>query len=1116
MTKGKRLPAQSVRPHGKAEKKFQQEPKIPVSLPDEPDAETLVRESEMQWNDEERRQVYETQKAIFSLLQYSLKTASLEKILTFALEQILSIRWLAFEARGAIFLAEEPDTLVMKAHANLTEAVAKSCAHIPFGRCLCGRAAVTQLTQFADRLDDRYEIGFGGPRPHGNYCVPIVSAGKTLGVVTIYIREGSAYRKRDDRFLQVIAGALAGIIERGRAELALRESEGRFRTLFEQAADVILLLELQPDGAPIIRDVNRAIARVLGYQPEEVIDRPVSLLEVDPEAVRKTTAQARSAAVGGVAAFEVRHRCKDGAVREFECSLMEWMVDGKNFSISVERDITERKRAEEALRKSEATYRLHFASIHDVIFSLDRNGFFLSVSPSVEKMLGYRPEELLGRSFREMNLLAPECLARAVANATRVISGETISAVEYVFLAKDGAEVFGELSSSPIFIDGEVVATAAVARDITERKRVDEALRKNEQQLSNALEIAHLGHWEYDVANDVFTFNDHFYKLFRTTAEHAGGYTMSSAEYARRFVHPDDAFVVGEEVRKSIATTDPHFSRQIEHRVIFGDGTVGDIVVRFFIVKDGQGRTVRTFGVNQDITERKRAEEAVRLSAARWQGTFDAISDIVCILSVDHEFVEINKTGATALGLPREAIIGRRCFELVHGTNAPIPECPCIHAMKTKLPQKGAFSSGGRRLELDAWPIFGKDNRLEGLVHVVKDITGEIERENEKKKLEAQLVQAQKMETIGRLAGGVAHDFNNLLQVMNNYAELSLDKLRSEDPLYKNLKQILETGQRAAGLTRQLLAFSRKQVLQPVVLDINKTIADMEKMLRRLIGEDIDIVTACAADLGKVKADPGQIEQILMNLAVNGRDAMPKGGRLTIETANVELDEQYAAEHVAVAPGRYVLLAVTDTGCGMNEQTKARIFEPFFTTKEKGKGTGLGLATVYGIVKQSGGNIWVYSELGHGTSFKIYLPVDASVAEAMPLRKAPVATAAGTETILIVEDEAMVRGLVEQVLKSAGYTVLACANAGEALLTCEQHPGPIHLMLTDVVMPQMSGRQLAERLAGLRPETKVLYMSGYTDNAIVHHGVLDQETQFISKPFTIAALASKVREVLDQ
>lgn len=413
------------------------------------------------------------------------------------------------------------------------------------------------------------------------------------------------------------------------------------------------------------------------------------------------------------------------------------------------------------------------------------------------------------------------------------------------------------------------------------------------------------------------------------------------------------------------------------------------------------------------------------------------------------------------------------------------------------------------------------NDRLEDLVaERTASLTAEIEErkraEIEKEKLEEQLQQSQKMESIGRLAGGIAHDFNNLLQIINSYAELSIIKLPTEDPLFNNIDNILKAGEKAAGLTRQLLAFSRKQVLRPVILDINKTISGMEKILHRLIGEDIDIVNKHASNLGKVKADPGQIEQVLMNLVINARDAMPNGGKLTIETANVELDETYATQHVAVTPGPYVMLAVTDTGCGMDEQTRTLAFEPFFTTKEQGKGTGLGLSTVYGIVKQSGGNIWIYSEPGRGTTFKIYLPRQTPDAEEEPLDKPVILTKGGTETILVVEDEVNVRNLVERVLTLAGYTVIAFENPNEALLACQQLKVDIHLILTDVIMPGMNGKQLVEKLSLILPKVKVLYTSGYTDNAIVHHGVLDHETQFISKPFTVSALTRKIREVLDR
>ena len=389
----------------------------------------------------------------------------------------------------------------------------------------------------------------------------------------------------------------------------------------------------------------------------------------------------------------------------------------------------------------------------------------------------------------------------------------------------------------------------------------------------------------------------------------------------------------------------------------------------------------------------------------------------------------------------------------------------------------------------------------------VRDVT-------EQRRLQTQLVQSQKMEAVGRLAGGIAHDFNNLLTVITTSCELLLEDLAPADPKREDVEQVRQAADGAAALTRQLLAFSRQQVLTPQIVDLGDVVAGVEKMLRRVIGEDIDLVTVLGSDAGAVRADVGQLEQVLMNLAVNARDAMPTGGKLTIETANVEHDPDYAREQEAAAVSRFVMLAVSDTGIGMDEATKAKIFEPFFTTKELGKGTGLGLATVYGIVRQSGGFIWVYSEPGLGTTFKIYLPqVDAGAA-AGAAKAAPGTSRRGTETVLLVEDAAAVRAVTHQALARQGYTVLDAPNGAEALRIAASHPGPIHLLLTDVVMPGLSGRQLADQLARLRPDTKVLYTSGYTDDAVVRHGVLESGIAYLQKPFTVDGLARKVREVL--
>jgi PAS domain S-box-containing protein len=401
-----------------------------------------------------------------------------------------------------------------------------------------------------------------------------------------------------------------------------------------------------------------------------------------------------------------------------------------------------------------------------------------------------------------------------------------------------------------------------------------------------------------------------------------------------------------------------------------------------------------------------------------------------------------------------------------------------------------------------------------------KTVTFEIFTEDvtEQRALEQQLRQSQKMEAIGRLAGGIAHDFNNLLMVISGYSEFLLERLGPDPALRGPAKEISSAAERATSLTRQLLAFSRKQMLTPKVLDLNAVITENLKMLTRLIGEDIDLVMIPGADIGAVKADPGQIEQVILNLAVNARDAMPHGGKLTIETANVTLDEAYARVHSPLQPGDYTMLAITDTGVGMDTETQTRIFEPFFTTKGT-KGTGLGLSTVYGIVKQSGGYIWVYSEKGKGTSFKIYMPhvtvEEAAAVEQPAATAAPVPVETAQETILVVEDEVNLRRLTRQFLENQGYTVMEAADGAAAVQICVAHQGIIHLLLTDVIMPGMNGRELAQRVSEIRPNIKVLYMSGYTENAIGHNGTLDAGITLLQKPFTLHALKAKVREVLN-
>jgi PAS domain S-box-containing protein len=513
-----------------------------------------------------------------------------------------------------------------------------------------------------------------------------------------------------------------------------------------------------------------------------------------------------------------------------------------------------------------------------------------------------------------------------------------------------------------------------------------------------------------------------------------------------------------------------------------------------------------------DISARKHTEEALQASEAQYRALFEQAPFPKFLYDPEtFRFLAVNETAIRQYGYSRPEFLAMKVEQLWPKEDVPafLASLLAIEpGTTTRAGVRRHRKKDGRVMDVEVTVHeFVLGNRPCGLA-IALDVT-------ERNRMEGQLRQTQKMEAIGNLAGGIAHDFNNLLSVILSYSEMLSTALKPGDPMRDDLEEILGAGKRAADLTRQLLAFSRQQILKPRVLDLNVVIDGVAKMLGRLVGEDVELTVVSGIGLGTVKADPGQLEQVLMNLVVNARDAMPKGGKLTVETANVELDSGYATAHAGVEPGRYVMLAVTDTGSGMDATTRERIFEPFFTTKETGKGTGLGLATVFGIVRQSGGNIWVYSELGQGTVIKVYLP-EAGPAQANAADAAPeTATRRGCETILLVEDEESVRALTRSILERHGYLVLEAESGGDALLICEQHKATIHVLLTDVVMPRMSGSALAERLGSLRPGMKVLYMSGYTDDSIVRHGVLDSDVAFLQKPITPETLTRKLREVIE-
>jgi PAS domain S-box-containing protein len=550
---------------------------------------------------------------------------------------------------------------------------------------------------------------------------------------------------------------------------------------------------------------------------------------------------------------------------------------------------------------------------------------------------------------------------------------------------------------------------------------------------------------------------------------------------------------------------------QLEKRYIRKDGSIAWVNVNMVVLRDATGKPTRTVATIEDITERRRAAELLRESEERYRHIVEAASEGICSLDAELRITFANGAFARMLGCMPEELLGTPLERYA------FPEEFDEFKRHMDVRRRGVAEQYERRLRRkdgkECWalvsgaPILDADGRFAGSFKMFSDIT-------DRRRLEEQLRQSQKMEAVGRLAGGVAHDFNNLLTVMFGYSDILLQGLEP-GPLHEATQEVRRAGERAAALTRQLLAFSRKQTLVPEVLDLGDVVNGLSTMVERLIGEEIKVSVVVSPNLGRVKADRGQLEQVVMNLAVNARDAMPKGGNLIFELQNVELDDADTVTHSEVKPGPYVLLAISDTGTGMDAETQKRIFEPFFTTKEAGKGTGLGLSTVHGIVHQSGGSISVYSEPGQGTTLKVYLPRFAGdAAVRRPVSGARKALPTGTETVLVVEDEAAIRQLTNVILQKAGYTVLLAESPVAAERIAGSHPGPIHLMLTDVVMPGMRGTELAEQLLRQRPDLRVLYMSGYTDNAIAHHGFLDAGKEFLQKPFTPLGLMQKIREVL--
>ncbi|HYA94132.1 MAG TPA: PAS domain S-box protein [Thermodesulfobacteriota bacterium] len=890
-------------------------------------------------------------------------------------------------------------------------------------------------------------------------------------------------------------------------EEKLREAEHFLNNIFASIQDGISILDKEMN---IIR-VNQAMERWYSHAMPLVGKKCYEAYRGRKE--RCNVCPTHQTILARKAAYEVVPKVGlDGKILGwldlYSFPLIDTATERMSGVIQYVRDITERKRAEEALLNAAQQWRTTFDGISDIVCMLDKEGRIIRCNKAMTGFLGKTFREIINRTHSEMvhgaQMPVKEC---PVERLWKTHHRETD-----IQLINDR---WFSISVDPLLDEARrLVGAVHIMSDITERKRAEEALRSSEEKYRTILETMWDGYWETDVRGNFTFVNDAQCRTSGCTRERLIG--MNN----RQFTSEEEAKKMHQVFNRVYRTGEPVKSYQFEYTRRDGTKSCNEISVS--LMRDTEGKPIGFQGVSRDITERKRAEEALLESEEQYRLSFTNVSDVIFTLNSNLVVSSISPSVERILGYKVEELVNRPIQDL----NLIPPEYLEKAFSETMRIFSGEQISnsiyefiakdGTRRVgEISGSPLHN-NGKIVGSISVARDITERKQAEEEKSSLQEQLRQSQKMEAIGQLAGGVAHDFNNLLTVIKGYSQLSLLDLKENDPLWENIQEIQKATQRATDLTRQLLAFSRRQVLDLKVLNLNVLLKDLDKMLRRIIGEDIELVTLLTEDLGKVKIDPNQIEQVIFNLAVNARDAMPSGGKLTIETADVELDEEYARVHVGVTPGRYVSLSVSDTGIGMTREVKEKVFDPFFTTKEKGKGTGLGLSMVYGIVKQSNGNIMVYSEPHRGTTFRIYLPRTEEEADILGDREEKDFPPRGSETVLLVEDDELVRNLANRLLEQQGYRVLKASNGQEALLVAKEHVGEtIHLLLADIVMPQMGGKELADWLKISRPNVKVLYTSGYSDDAIVHHGVLDPGTHFLQKPFSLKTLSQKVREVLD-
>jgi|SRR5579883_670101 len=976
------------------------------------------------------------------------------------------------------------------------------------------------------------------PRPdiRSAISMPMIVGGRLVGVINVNSTSRRyPFTMGQVKSLNILANTGAAALENAQLHLAIRQAEENYRSIFENASEGIL--RSTPDGR--VQIANPAMARMLGYDsPEEFIN---TVQDLGKQVYRRPEDRAevlrRIEETGQVRELEVEMVRKDGG-RVWVSLNCRAIRDRQGNTIrydSTHADITDRKFAE---RLSAAEHRV--ATI-------------LAAAPSLSAALADILQTLgdkLERDWCAIWLIDPE---RQVLRWAEVWHAGAPEAVEFESYCRSQSFERGVGLAGRVWEKREPVWTGNIAeeRDFPRAVAARQAgyrgalafplllngvvvgvieffskmAREPESSLLRTLGTVGSQIGQFIERRQIEEERDRFFELsvdMLCVARFDGVFQLvnpawtatlgwSAEEFTGRrydeFVHPDDRLASAAEHQRLTSTGG--FTLSFENRYRCKDGTYKWLSWR--VVTDVDRRVV--YGSARDTTEKRQAEADLHLRDRAIQAVAQGI--VITDPNQDDNPIVYASPGFERLtGYTAHEAVGRNC-RMLQGKDTD-PER--VIWLRNAIRNASAYTvellnyrKDGTSFwnELSISPVRDTEGRLTHFVGVQTDVT-------ERRQMEDRFRQAQKMQAIGKLAAGVAHDFNNLLTIINGYSDMLLQSLPEDDPSRALLAEIHHAGERSVGLTRQLLAFSRQQVLAPKVLDLNTVVTNAERMLRRMIGEDVRLATALNPELSMIRADPGQIEQVLLNLAVNARDAMPTGGQLTIETRNVELNEDYTRAHPGVQNGSYVLLAVSDTGCGMTDEVKSRIFEPFFTTKEPGKGTGLGLATVYGIIQQSGGAVDVYSELGVGTTFKVYFPWATKAPGSGVVPLAQRSPPQGTEAVLLVEDEDAVRTLTRHVLVGCGYTVLEAADGEEAIRIADAYPKPIHLLITDVVMPGLGGRLVAERVAARHPSLRILFVSGYTDDAVVRHGVLSERANFLQKPFSPTALAIKVREVLDE